>query len=313
MKALVAGWFSFEKSDFTAGDLLACDLVCEWLRTAGYSCDVAHVAPLTGGVDLALVAPADYDVAVFVCGPFMRNAFEAWLLERFRSCPIVGVNLTLPVPLDEWNPFDCPLERDSSERAHPDITFLTRQPKVPVVGICLVEPYDGALVETADAAVERLVRSKEMAVVRIDTRLDINTTGLRRSAEIESLLARMDAVITTRLHGTVLALKNGVPALAIDPERGGAKIRRQAETIGWPVFFNVDALDDEALARALEYCLSDEARTRARQCSERAAVIVDQMGRAFVSALTDRQNSGQSGLARHDFLKIGPGFRPRRS
>ena len=32
MKTLVAGWFSFEQMGASAGDLLARDLVCEWLE-----------------------------------------------------------------------------------------------------------------------------------------------------------------------------------------------------------------------------------------------------------------------------------------
>src|SRR6185369_5990869 len=94
------------------------------------------------------------------------------------------------------------------------------------------------------------------AVVPIDTRLDANATGLRGPAEVEAAIARMDAVVTTRLHGMVLALKNGVPALVIDPIPGGAKIARQAAAIGWRSVLVVDALDDDALRRELAYCLS---------------------------------------------------------
>ena len=36
----------------------------------------------------------------------------------------------------------------------------------------------------------------------------------------------MDAVVTTRLHGTVLAIKNGVPPVVIDPIAGGRKVLR---------------------------------------------------------------------------------------
>jgi hypothetical protein len=129
------------------------------------------------------------------------------------------------------------------------MVFSSDQPHLPVVGLCLVEPYPGASVEAANTAVERLVASKEMSIVKIDTRLDANETGLRSPAEIESLIARMDAVVTTRLHGMVLALKNSIPVVAIDPMSGGAKIRRQAEIIGWPTVFDVDALTDEALQR----------------------------------------------------------------
>ena len=70
--------------------------------------------------------------------------------------------------------------------------------------------------------------------VKIDTRLDTNQTGLRTPAEVESVIRKMDVVMTTRLHGLVLAIKNGVPVIAIDPVAGGAKIKRQAESIDWP-------------------------------------------------------------------------------
>ena len=63
---------------------------------------------------------------------------------------------------------------------------------------------------------------------------------MRTAAEVESLIARVDVVVTTRLHGLVLALKNGVPAVAVDPVRGGAKVCRQAQTLGWPYAYAVD-------------------------------------------------------------------------
>ena len=267
VKALIAGWFSFENSDATAGDLLACDVVCEWLAHAGIPADVARASPFPGGVDLRRVDPAEYPIVVFVCGPFMPNAWEAGFLGRFAHAFVVGVNLSMPVPLEEWNPFDVLLERDSSRTSRPDLSLLAGNPLVPVVGVCLVEPYDEAVVPVANAAVERLLARREMAVVRIDTRLDINTTGLRTKAEVESLLARMDAVVTTRLHGTVLSLRNGVPALVIDPEIGGGRIRRQAEVMGWPIVFTPDMLDETRLEDALTWCLSGPAREQARRCA----------------------------------------------
>ena len=49
------------------------------------------------------------------------------------------------------------------------------------------------------------------------------------------MIGRADVVVTTRLHGLVLALKQGVPALAVDPVAGGAKVAAQAAVWGWPV------------------------------------------------------------------------------
>jgi hypothetical protein len=97
----------------------------------------------------------------------------------------------------------------------------------------------------------------------------------------------MDVVITTRLHGTVLALKNGVPAIAIDPIPGGTKIRRQAETIGWPVVLTLDALTDTALRKALTYCLTEAGRQTSRECAQRATKMVEGVRDAFVAALKD--------------------------
>ena len=286
MKALVAGWFSFENGHATAGDLLTRDLACEWLSQAGLPYDVAVAAPFTGGIDLRSANPADYSHAVFVCGPFEQGELEAEFFERFGGCRLIGLNLSMRIPLDQWNPWDLLLERDSSANAHPDMAFLAPMPRVPVVGVCLVEDYEGALVAKANAAIQRLIASREMSVVAIDTRLDTNTGGLRTPAEIEALIARVDVMVTTRLHGTVLALKNGVPALVIDPEAGGAKLWRQAQTIGWPVVFNVDTLTEDELQQALAYCLSEDARARARECRDRAISTLEGMRARFVTALT---------------------------
>lgn len=284
-RALVVGWFSWENSDFTAGDVLAADLVCEWLSEAGCDWDIAVVPPLTDGLDLRSVNARAYDLAVFVCGPFMQNHWEAEFFERFSSCTTIGVNLTLPIPLTEWDPFDILFERDSSRKVNPDITFLSQHPLVPVVGVCLIEEYPPADVPTANAAIARLVQRNAVAAVPIDTRLDMNTTGLRTKAEIESLLARMDVVVTTRLHGTALSLKNGVPVVAIDPEPGGAKIRLQAQALGWPVVFNVDELDDDLLQEALDYCLTPEARRRAEACSDQAKRSITTLKGEFIAAV----------------------------
>ena len=323
-KTLLAGWFSFEWGHATAGDLLAGDLACEWLEHAGCSYDVALAPPFRGGVDWRSVDPQSYSNVVFVCGPFVNGGLlESEFLDHFTGCNIIGLNLSMLVPLDVWNPFDTLLERDSSADVRPDLVFLSDQARVPVVGVVLVEPYPAGATQVANAAIHRLVSSREVSVVPIDTRLDTNDTGLRSSAEIESLIARMDLVVTTRLHGTVLALKNGVPAIAIDPEVGGAKIRRQAEKIGWPVVFNVDDLTDEMLQEAFDYCLTEDARAKARECCQRAVKILQEVRDQFMSALNRPEESQRTkpvherrwlreqwqgteghGFAEHSFLQL---------
>jgi hypothetical protein len=231
------------------------------------------------------VDPNLYSQVLFVCGPFQQGELEARLLDRFAHCRLLGLNLSMELPLDQWNPFDFLIERDSTAAANPDLVFLARQNQAPIVGICLVEPYPGARVDHANAAIQRLTAGRTMSQVSIDTRLDVNSAGLRNPDEIESLIARMDVLITTRLHGMVLALKNGVPVIVIDPMAGGAKIQRQAQTIGWPIIFNVDTVTDEALRVALDYCLTDDARTEARQCGRHAVSLVEALRERFVQTL----------------------------
>jgi hypothetical protein len=286
MKTLVVGWFSFEEGHATAGDLLVRDIACKWLTGAGHQYDIALAPPFQGGVDWRQVDPDDFSHVVFVCGPFQRSSLELEFLDRFARCRLVGLNLSMQEPLSEWNPFDLLLERDSSHGGHPDMAFLSSSARVPVVGVCLVEPYPGAMDGVANEAINRLIDSREMAVVEIDTRLDTHGKNhLRSAVEIESLIARVDVLLTTRLHGLVLALKNGLPPIAIDPEPGGAKIRRQAELLDWPAAFVVDELDDQALQEAFKYCLTDESRAKAKQSCLQAQKLVSEIGHKFVAEL----------------------------
>ena len=225
---------------------------------------------------------------VFVCGPFGNGWPITDLLARFEGRRLIGVDLSMLEPLEIWNPFDLLLERDSSRVARPDVSFASTKPLVPVVGFVLVHPqaeYADGIHDAVHTAIEDALAARDVAVVRIDTRLDANLTGLRSAAQVESLIARMDAVVTTRLHGLVLALKNGVPAVAVDPIAGGAKVSRQAAALGWQHVVAGDAVSPCALADALDACLQPEARTDAGACAERAQSLLVEAHASFIAAV----------------------------
>jgi hypothetical protein len=294
VRTLVAGWFSFEQMGATAGDLMTRDLARRVLEEAGHHVDIAVAAPFTGGVDWSTVNPADYQQVVFVCGPCGNGWPLTEFVERFRHTRLVGLNLTMLEPLEVWNPFDLLLERDSSRTSRAELAFICDQPKTPVVGVILVHAqleYKAGLHDSAHQMIHRVLRARDVAAVSIDTRLDLNANGLYSPGQVESLIARMDTVVTTRLHGTVLALKNGVPALVVDPIAGGAKIRRQCETIGWPLVFNADALDQAEFERAFDYSLTEAARVQARECAQRARTMAGEVRDAFLADAMNR-NSG---------------------
>ena len=160
-------------------------------------------------------------------GRFSVASFEERFLRHFEGVPLFGLNLSLPEGLDSWNPFDALWERDSSRTARPDLVFLSDTPSVPVVGVCKVEPYPGGLTDATDPAMNALLAGRHAAVVTINTRLDVNEVGLRTPAEVESLISRTDALVTTRLHGLVLALKRR----AGRRHRSGSR-RRKARAAG---------------------------------------------------------------------------------
>lgn len=307
-RALVAGWFSYAGGHATGGDLMARDLLCDWLDSAGFEHVTAFASPFTGGPSLDNLDPAQFTHAFFVCGPFGRWPYEQDFLTRFSGCRLIGLNLSLEADPDEWQPFDLVIERDSKRAVNPDMVFASRAELPPLVGICLREAHPAADVATANRAIERLLERHEAARVQIDTRLDVNATRLRSAGEIEALISHADLIVTTRLHGLVLGLKNAVPVVAVDAVRSGGKISAQCARIGWPNLVRLDELDDERLDRAFAFALGDEARELARRSSDRAAADVEEIRRRLTAELSgtgpleERFAARQTDEGRREFL-----------
>jgi len=286
---LVIGWFSFELMGATAGDLIAKDIACGWLRKAGVEPHVAMFRP-AGPREIATdeVVPERYDTLVFVCGPIGDGPPLNAFLDRFPHARKLALNVSLLQERAAWNPFAAIIERDSSERTNPDLTFAAPDATVPVVGLIYVGPqgeYETQRHDLAEKAFENLLAGRDVAVMPIDTRLDVNAHGLCTPAQVESVIAKMDAVLTTRLHGAALALRRGVPPVVIDSIPGGTKLWRQMQRISWPLTFHVGDLDPGRLAAALDFALTPEARTLAQQCAANARQAVAEVEREFLAAL----------------------------
>lgn len=291
-RALVTGHFS------TVGDIEVLRYVEARLgamevpfEVSPYTPDLLGLEP--GWVDAATLDPADFTHLIVVCGPYAPNYPVKYphILARFRGCVQVGVNLTMVAPLSACDPFDALLERDSDRTVRPDLSFLHDAARVPVVGLCLVrsqgEYGDRQLHDQAETRLRALLARAGAAVVELDTTLPRakNNAGIGSGAEFESILARMDALVTTRLHGTVLALKNGVPVLAVDAIRGRDKVTRQAQLLGWDEIHALDSTGDDALDQALARCLEPKAKDRAAAAAARARELLAGYDDAFARAL----------------------------
>ena len=285
-RVLLCGWFSFEHGGNTAGDTMALEVLCRWLEEQGIPYDVARESAARGnGVDWAVVDPGSYRHLIFVCGPIVKNWDEQQrLFERFRGkTELVGLNVSLITqpPGLKWNPFDVVFGRDGVKEGSPDMAFAFPRRPVPVAGLILRGHQgeygeENCLHEMAEQQFADLLAARSCAVVPIDTVVPGNRHGLRSTEEVEALINKCDLVLTTRLHGGVIALKNGVPPIAIDQIRGGAKVLAGMSRVGWPNVFKAEELaaHDRRLTAAFEWSLSPQARRHARACTRRARALL---------------------------------------
>ncbi|MEE1927027.1 polysaccharide pyruvyl transferase family protein [Streptomyces sp. TRM 70351] len=285
-KTLLTGWFSFRHGEVTAGDVLALRRVQRVLDRSGTPHDTVWSpgyqpgAPGFDGVD-----PAAYERLLFVCGP-LHGPQVAGLHDRFPHCTRVAVGVSVLDPSDPAvRGFHHVLARDASgSRPRLDLAAAApRTPVTPVAGVVLTHGQGeyGPRRRHAEVAgaLTGWLAERDCARVELDTRLATGDWRLcATSAQFESVVSRLDVVVTDRLHGLVLALRAGVPALAVDPVEGGAKVTAQARACRWPAVVAAERLSTAELDHWWHWCLTT-GRTAARQAR-----------RAF-------QDSGDEGLA----------------
>ena len=222
-----------------------------------------------------------------VGGVFRRTGAILEFLKRFEQNRLIGVHVSMPEPIDVWNPFDVLIQRDGSI-ARPDSPVAAKTPAVPVVAI--IHPAagpDSGVSGAVREAIERLVRSRPMAVVRIDAPRTDGSAGPRDVPEFEALVCRMDLVITSCPHALIRALEHGVPSIAIEVGTEETDLSRQAEALGWPLCFAEDEIDDPSLKRAFDYCLTIPGRHNARECGARGRSALEAKRERLIEALDD--------------------------
>ncbi|WP_313896215.1 polysaccharide pyruvyl transferase family protein [Streptomyces sp. YIM 98790] len=271
-RVLLTGWFSFLHGEVTAGDALALRRVQEVLDRARVRYDVAWSPRFRpDALTLDRARPEDYASLVFVCGP-LHGPHVAGLHARFPHCFRVAVGNSVIDPADPAvTGFHEVLARDG-RRIPATRDLAVRAPtagSVPVTGVLLThgqsEYGTRRLHDDVARTVSEWLARTRCAPLVLDTRLDTRDGLLAGTPEeLLSLLERTDAVITDRLHGMVLALRAGVPPVAVDPVRGGAKVTAQAHACRWPALIPAEQLDAARLDAWWSWCLR-----RGRQAAQR--------------------------------------------
>lgn len=289
-RILLTGWFSFMEGEVTAGDALAQHAVSEALDRLGISHDTAWSPGFAPGkLSLDAAPPEAYEQLLFVCGP-VHGEQVAGLHRRYARCRRVALGVSVVDPAaPAVTGFDRILARDGAAGSEPlpDLSLsATAQAPVPLAGVALThgqgEYGDRRGHESVAGTLTAWLAGKDCARVQADTRLAVDDWRLCGTpGQYLSLLGRLDVMITDRLHGMVLALRTGVPAVAVDPVRGGAKVSAQARALRWPAVLTADEATPGALDRWWSWCLSPDGRGAA----ERRARL---MARQAFPALRER-------------------------
>jgi hypothetical protein len=296
-RVLLTGWFSFRRGEVTAGDVLALESVRSALDAAGLRYDTVWSEVFRpGALRLDDAFPERYSHLVFVCGP-VHGEQVAGLHRRFAGCRRIAVGVTVIDPADPAvTGFDVVLARDPGPstpvRDLATAAVASARPVVPVTGVILTcgqgEYGDRRRHEAVTSQITGWLNLKTCAPVPLETRLDIRDWRLCATTEaFMSVLARLDIVVTTRLHGLALALSAGVPAFAVDPVAGGGKVTAQARAWRWPGLVPAEqAADQQRLDVLWDWCLSAAGRQAAQDASARPVhdlrfqldALVDAMG-----------------------------------
>lgn len=287
-RVLVTGWSGVLHGEATAGDVLAMQAVADALAAAGTECVTGWSAVMCppGGLRLDDADPADFTHLVWACGP-LHGSPVVETAGRFARCRRIAVGVSVLDPADAAvAAFHVVITRDSRGTGGlPDLAARPVVASVPVVAVFLThgqqEYGSRRRHDHVSDALGRWLGSRDLARLDLDTRLDPRDWRLAATpGQVESVLRRVDVVVTTRLHGLVLALKNGVPVVAVDPVLGGAKVTAQARAWDWPVL-GADSVDPASLDAALAFALSGPGRAAAA----RAAVSSVSAGNGQLDAL----------------------------
>ena len=307
VRVLLIGWSSVLHGEATAGDLLSTEAVARRLRADGAEVDLAYSPAVLraqgprGGLlyederEVLHVDPAAYTHVVWACGPLTGRPVEQ-VHERFPAARRLAVGVSV---LDRADPavtgFHAVVARDAPGTApRRDLAARPAVEAVPVVGVYLTHgqgEYGARRRHGAVAdALTGWLGGLDVARLELDTRVDPRDWRLPATAEqVLAVLSRLDVVVTTRLHGLVLALRAGVPVLAVDPVAGGGKVSDQARAWGWPGLLGAEEVlaGDGALAldEQLAWCTSGTGRAAAARAREQAPAAGAEQLDALAAAL----------------------------
>ena len=168
---------------------------------------------------------------------------------------------------DHFNDFDACIARDGADNCIGDLALADCLPIQfdrrisSTIGLCLrgrQREYglENCLHERVQVQCEEIMACVGSTSTTLETRLDRTSLS---PMELGSKFGTVELVITSRLHGALLALQHGVPALVIDQIDHGGKVSEVMRRVGWPWVFRTGGVEVSELAAATQFLLNNGA------------------------------------------------------
>lgn len=247
----------------TIGDLMAIYNVALWLRPhvqkvdVGWNGNLFDLNPLCVSTDD--LNKKDYDAMVYVCGPLTaghRNFFS-----QFSSIKKIAIGVSITAAANPGELVDAVYIRDSNSESNFDLALadvgyphFKAHPKIrdDRIAICLVgDQAEYGADDGYEKAANIVDRATEgYRTVPVQTLLDPSRPI---PAGVELDLQSGSSLITTRLHGALLAIYHDVPVISVDQIKGGAKVSRLLSKLDWPVLNAWNTSSDHVFSQLVQY------------------------------------------------------------
>jgi hypothetical protein len=290
-RAAILWWGSFPYGQVTIGDYMSVVALCDALTRRGIAFDIvrreAAFEPIPSIAEYSSkersfdpeTAP-EYAACAFVCGPLPSEWPDGRArLLAFSNARRIAVGASLGTEQGREHAlrtFHTLLCRDGFGRAWMDMSLACNWPanlrhQREGIAVCWRghEAFYGEI--CANAPVEAIAAALLDAEKR--TAKSITTDIKAWPSDIHTLdrqFGDFDTMLTTRLHGTLLCLRNRTPFVSVDQQIGGGKVTAVARAVQWPLAIGVESLSFVKLRKLLHAALQEGWSKRFEKLRQRA-------------------------------------------